>query len=317
MKLALNNILDAIGETPLVKLSKVSAASGVNVYAKVEYFNPGLSIKDRLAVKFLNEAERRGELKPDGVVIERTSGNMGTGLAIACAVKGYKFIAVMSEGNSVERRRMLTALGAELVLVPQAPGGKPGFVSGEDLELVEEKAKELTKELQAYRPNQFINTDGPKAHEETTGEEIWDQMGGRIDAFVAYVGSGGTFVGISRAMKKHSKNIKCFVVEPETAPYLAGGKIISTRHRIQGGGYAFKPPFWDQSLVDGFLTVSDEEAIKYAREMAKREGIFAGFSSGANVAASLKLKPYIGEGKNVVTTLPDSGLKYLSTDLYP
>lgn len=316
MKQAVNNILDAVGETPLVKLSKISVTNGINVYAKVEYFNPGLSIKDRLAVKFITEAEKNGKLKPGGVVIERTSGNMGTGLAIVCAVKGYKFVAVMSEGNSVERRRMLKALGAELVLVPQVPGGKPGFVSGEDLELVEERAKELTEKLNAYRPDQFINPDGPKAHEETTGEEIWTQMNGKIDAFVAYVGSGGTFIGVSRALKKHDTNIKCFVVEPETAPYLAGKKIKSTRHRIQGGGYAFKPPFWDDDLVDGYLTVSDEEAINYAREMAEREGIFAGFSSGANVAASLKLASIIGKGKNVVTILPDSGLKYLSTDLY-
>lgn len=317
MKRALNNILEAIGETPLVKLSKISATSSINIYAKVEYFNPGLSFKDRLAIKFITEAEKSGELKPGGTVIERTSGNMGIGLAIVCAVKGYKFIAVMSEGNSVERRKMLSAFGAEVVLVPQAPGGRPGFVSGEDLELVELKAKELTEKLHAYRPNQFTNPDGPKTHEETTGEEIWYQMDGEIDAFVGYVGSGGTFTGVSRVLKKHDRNVKCFVVEPETAPYLAGKNVTSTRHRIQGGGYAFKPPFWDESLVDGYLTVSDEEAITYAREMAKKEGIFAGFSSGANVAASLKLRSLVGEGKNVVTLLPDSGLKYLSTDLFP
>ncbi len=317
MKHALNNILEAIGETPLVKLSRISASGGINIYAKVEYFNPGLSFKDRLAVRFITAAEKSGSLQPGGTVIERTSGNMGIGLAIGCAVKGYKFIAVMSEGNSVERRRMLRALGAEVVLVPQAPGGKSGFVSGEDLELVELKAKELTEKLHAYRPNQFTNPDGPRTHEETTGEEIWTQMEGRIDAFVAYVGSGGTFTGVSRALKKHDKNVKCFVVEPDTAPYLAGKSVTSTRHRIQGGGYAFKPPFWDESLVDGYLTVSDEEAITYTREMARKEGIFAGYSSGANVAAALKLASLIGKGKNVVTLLPDSGLKYLSTDLFP
>ncbi len=316
MSLFYENILGAIGNTPLVKLSNISKGSGINIYAKIEYYNPGLSIKDRVAIKFIEEAEKSGKIKSGGTVIERTSGNMGTGLAIVCAVKGYKFIAVMSEGNSVERSRMLSALGAEVVLVPQAPGGKPGFVSGEDLDLVEIKTKELAKKLNAYRPDQFNNPDGAKAHEETTGQEIWSQTEGKIDAFVAYVGSGGSFVGTSRALKNHSKNVKCFVVEPETAPYLAGKKITSTRHRIQGGGYAFKPPFWDDSLVDGYLIVSDGEALASARDLAGKEGIFAGYSSGANIAASLKAAELLGKGSNVVTILPDSGLKYLSTDLF-
>jgi cysteine synthase A len=312
-----DNILGAVGNTPIVRLSRISKNSGIDVYAKIEYFNPGLSIKDRVAIKFIEEAEKSGKLKSGGTVIERTSGNMGTGLAIVCAVKGYKFIAVMSEGNSVERRRMLSALGAEVVLVPQAPGGKPGFVSGEDLDLVEVQTKELARKLNAYRPDQFNNPDGAKAHEETTGQEIWSQMGGSIDAFVTYVGSGGTFVGTSRALKNHNKNVKCFVVEPESAPYLAGKKIVSTRHRIQGGGYAFKPPFWDSSLVDGYLTVSDDEAMVAARNLARKEGIFAGYSSGANVAACLKTSEVLEKGSRVVTVLPDSGLKYLSTDLFP
>ncbi len=316
MKSVLNNILGAVGETPLVHLKKISERGKINVYAKIEYFNPGLSIKDRVAIKFIEEAEKNGKLRPGSTVIERTSGNMGTGLAIVCAVKGYKFIAVMSEGNSVERRRMLSALGAEVVLVPQAPSGKPGFVSGEDLELVETQTKELASKLNAYRPDQFNNPDGAKAHEETTGQEIWSQMDGKIDAFVTYVGSGGTFVGTSRALKNHNKNVKCFVVEPESAPYLAGKKILSTRHRIQGGGYAFKPPFWDNSLVDGYLTVSDEEAMNSARNLAAKEGIFAGYSSGANVAACLKTAEVLEKDSCVVTILPDSGLKYLSTDLF-
>ena len=311
-----HNILEAIGDTPLVKLSKISSESNLQVYAKIEYFNPGLSIKDRVAMYFIEDAEKNGLIKPGDTIIERTSGNMGTGLAIVCAVKGYKFVAAMSEGNSVERRRMLSALGAEVVLVPQAPGGKPGFVSGEDLQLVEEKTRELEKKLKAYRPDQFNNPNGPEAHEKTTGKEILEQTGGNIDAFVSYVGSGGTFVGIARALKSYNKKIKCFVVEPESAPYLAGKKIISTRHQIQGGGYAFKPPFWDESLVDGYLTVSDEEAIRTARQLATKEGIFAGFSSGANVAAALKTGEYLGGKGAVVTVLPDSGLKYLSTNLF-
>lgn len=316
MKDVKNGIIDTIGNTPLVWLKNISP-DGTRIYVKPEFYNPGLSIKDRVALRFIDEAEKQGIIKPGDTVVERTSGNMGTGLAIVCKAKGYKFVAVMSEGNSVERRRMLKSLGAEVVLVPQAPGGKPGFVSGEDLDLVEVKTKELIDELSAYRPDQFNNPDNARAHEFTTGEEIWAQAGGRIDAFVTYVGSGGTFVGISRALKKHDPNIKCYPLEPVDAPYLAGGEIKSTRHRIQGGGYAFKPEFWDESLVDGYLTVSDEEAMHTARELAEKEGIFAGFSGGANVAGALKLKEKVGKDGVVVTVLPDSGMKYLSTDLFP
>lgn len=311
-----SGILETIGNTPLVWLKNISP-KGIRIYVKPEFYNPGLSIKDRVALRFIEQAEKKGMIKPGDTVIERTSGNMGTGLAIVCRARGYRFVAVMSEGNSVERRRMLRSLGAEVVLVPQAPGGKPGFVSGEDLELVEIKTKELIEKLSAYRPDQFNNPDNAKAHEFTTGEEIWKQTGGKIDAFVAYVGSGGTFVGISTALKKHNRNIKCYPLEPVEAPYLAGGEIKSTRHRIQGGGYAFKPEFWDETLVDGYLTVSDEEAMKTAREMAEKEGIFAGFSGGANVAGAMKLKDVVGNDGVVVTVLPDSGMKYLSTDLYP
>ncbi|MDG6996882.1 MAG: cysteine synthase family protein [Nitrososphaerota archaeon] len=309
------SVLEAIGRTPLVSLSRISNRRGLRFHAKLEFYNPGLSVKDRVAKRLIEEAEEKNLIRPGDTVIERTSGNMGTGLALVCAVKGYRFVAVMSEGNSVERRKMLSAMGADVILVPQAPGGRPGFVSGEDLELVEQKTVVLKEELHAYRPDQFNNPEAARAHELTTGEEIWEQMEGKLDAFVAYVGSGGTFVGVSRALKKHDPSIKCYAVEPELAPYLAGGRVISTRHRIQGGGYAFKPKFWDERLVDGYLTVSDSEAIAAARMLAQREGIFAGFSAGANVAAIVKLGQDL-EGGDVVTIIPDSGLKYLSTDLF-
>lgn len=310
------SVIDTIGNTPLVRINHKSNAN-FNVYAKVESFNPGLSIKDRVALRLIESGEEKGLLKKGDTVIERTSGNMGTGLAIVCQSKGYRFIAVMSEGNSLERRRMLSAFGAEVILVPQAEGGKSGFVSGEDLALVEEKTVELTEEYSAYRPDQFNNPENARAHELTTGQEIWKQLGGSVSAFVSYVGSGGTFVGVSRALKKHDDAIKCFPIEPQGAPYLAGHEITSTRHRIQGGGYAFKPAFWDESLPDGFLTVTDDEAMKEARKLAAEEGIFAGFSSGANIAGASKLKDLLGGKGNVVTVLPDSGLKYLSTDLFP
>lgn len=310
-----NNILTTIGDTPLVWLQHFSTDS-IKIYAKLEYFNPGLSIKDRVACFLLEIAEKKGLIKPGkSIVIERTSGNMGIGLAIVCALKNYKFVAVMSEGNSIERRKMLEAFGAEVHLVPQAEGGQPGYVSGRDLNLVEIRVQELTDSLSAYRPDQFNNPDNPLAHELTTGEEIWKQMNGKIDAFVSYVGSGGTFTGISRALKKHRSEIRCYPVEPVGAPYLAGKPVISTKHRIQGGGYAFKPSFWDEKLADGYLTVTDDESIATVRKLARMEGIYAGISSGANVAAALKLDGIIGYGGRVVTILPDSGMKYLSTNI--
>jgi cysteine synthase A len=312
----LDSILEAIGRTPLVRLERVRRPDDLHVGAKVEFYSPGLSTKDRVALRFIEEAERAGRVRSDTPIIERTSGNMGIGLAIVCAVRGYRFVAVMSEGNSRERSKMLQALGAEVVLVPQAPGGRPGFVSGEDLALVEERTKELSKELGAYRPDQFNNPDNARAHELTTGEEIWEQTGGRLDAFVSYVGSGGTFVGVARALKRHDPKVQAFAVEPELAPFLAGKPVVSTRHRIQGGGYAHRAEFWDPALADGYLTVTDTEALTMARELAQREGILTGFSGGANVAAALKLNDLLGKEAFVVTLLPDTGLKYLSTDLF-
>lgn len=310
------NVLAAIGNTPLVHLKSVSTQD-INIYAKLESYNPGLSIKDRVALHLLEDAERTRLIRPGkAVIVERTSGNMGIGLAIASALKGYKFIAVMSEGNSIERRYLLKAFGAEIHLVPQAPGGKQGYVSGEDLQLVETRTKELARAADRYRPDQFNNPGNPRTHELTTGEEIWNQLDGKIDAFVSYVGSGGTFTGVATALKKHQLKIKCYPVEPEGAPYLAGEPVISTRHRIQGGGYAFKPQFWDESLVDGYLTVTDDESIEMVRKLARLEGICAGISSGANVVAALKLAGQIPKGSNVVTVLPDSGVKYLSEDLF-
>lgn len=311
------SILDAIGYTPLVALDRLAAGLPCRVLAKVEFYNPGGSIKDRVARAMIEAAEREGRLKPGMTVVELTSGNMGIGLAIVCAVKGYRFIAVMSEGNSVERRRMLRAFGAEVVLVPQAGGPRPGQVSREDLELVEQKTQELVRELQAFRPDQFRNLNSVLAHELTTGAEIWEQTGGRVDAFVAAVGTAGTFVGVARALKKRNPAIRCYALEPASAPFLAGGPITSTSHKLQGTGYAMVPPLWQPELCDGFLTATDDEAIETARALATREGIFAGFSSGANVAGALKLARELPAGSVIVTVLPDTGLKYLSTDLVP
>ena len=309
------SILSAIGNTPMVKLNR-TGCKNVEIYVKLEYYNPSFSIKDRIAIGMIEDAERKGIIKQGDYVIAKTSGNTGTGLAIACAVKGYRFMAVMSAGNTVEKAQMLKALGAEVVIVPQQPDEEPNTVSRRDNEAVERKTEELTEKLHAYRPNQYINPVNYLVHEYTTGNEIISQTDGNIDAFVAYVGTGGTFVGISSALKKFRSDIKCYPVEPESAQFLAGKPVITTRHKIQGGGHAIKPPYWDESLVDGYLSVSDEEAIFAARHMAATEGIFTGYSGGANVAAAMKLDETMNRGSIVVTVLPDSGLKYLSSDLY-
>lgn len=317
MKPLLSGIHEAIGETPLVELSRLVKSRGIEgrILAKAEYLNPGFSKKDRIARQIIEEAERDGSLRPGQTVVELTSGNTGTGLAIVCAVKGYRFIAVMSKGNSVERARMMRALGAEVVLVDQAPGSPPGQVSGEDLALVEKETERLVRELGAFRADQFHHTGNLHAHEHT-GEEIWEQSGGTVDAFVDFAGTGGTFAGCARALRKHKPDIRCYLVEPAGAAYLAGRPISNPNHRIQGGGYMMDLPLLDRELVTDYLSVTDDEAILAARDLARVEGIFAGFSSGANVAAAIKLLADREKGNTIVLTINDSGLKYLSTDLY-
>lgn len=304
-----------IGRTPVVELSRLSRGLKGTLYAKVEFVNPGLSKKDRIARQMVDDALADGRLKPGDTVVELTSGNTGTGLAIVCAVRGLRFVAVMSAGNSPERRRMMEAFGARVELVPQAPGSPPGQVSGGDLELVERRARELTRELGAFRADQFGNPSNVKAHEEGTAAELWAELGGKIDAFLDFVGSGGTFVGVARALKRRDPRLRCYAVEPAGAATLAGKPVSNASHRIQGGGYALKLPCWDPSLADGYLAVTDEEAMRGARELARTEGLFAGISSGANVAAALRLLRE-APGTRVAFTLNDSGLKYLSTDLW-
>ncbi|HHV63457.1 MAG TPA: cysteine synthase family protein [Firmicutes bacterium] len=315
----LSGIHEAIGQTPLVELSRLARRWQVEgrILAKLEYLNPGFSKKDRIALQIIEEAEKSGALKPGQAVVEVTSGNTGTGLAIVCTVKGYPFAAVMSKGNSPERVRMIQALGGEVILVDQAPGARPGYVSGEDLALVEEKAKTVARERKAFLADQFNNEANVRAHEYHTGEEIWRQSGGGVDAYVDFVGTGGTFAGCARALKKHNPNIHCYIAEPAAAPYLSGGPVTCPDHKIQGGGYSRDLPLLAKDLVDGYVTVTDEEAVQAARDLARIEGIFAGFSSGANVAAARTLLMGREKGKSIALTINDCGLKYLSTDLYP
>lgn len=313
------SILGAIGRTPAVWLDRLVAARGLGgrILAKLDYLNPGFSKKDRAALGIIEAAQASGALAPGQVVVELTSGNMGTGLAIVCAVKGHPFVAVMSRGNSAERARMMAALGAEVVLVDQAPGGRPGAVSGADLALVEAEAARITAARGAFRADQFRHPGNAAAHEATTGPEIWEQAEGRLDAFADFAGSGGGYAGTIRALKARDAAIRGYLVEPAGAAVLAGGRLSDPAHPIQGGGYAMADLAQLRGApVDGYLAVTGEEARQAARDLARIEGIFGGFSGGANTAAALRLLEGPHAGGRVAVVICDSGLKYLSTDLW-
>lgn len=315
-----SSVLNAIGNTPIVDLHRlVQNTKGLRgrILAKAEFLNPGYSKKDRIAIQMIEEAESSGLLKSGQTVIELTSGNTGTGLAIVCAVKGYPLYVVMSKGNSPERARMMKALGAHVVLVDQAPGSPPGQVSGESLALVEKETEWLTKRFGAFRADQFHLDGNWRAHYLHTGKEIVEQTGGKFDAFCDFVGSGGSFAGVSKALRERNPKTKCYIVEPESAAVLAGKRAANPDHKIQGGGYSMTDlEFLKGIKPDGYLQVSNEEAIDAARRLAAEEGLFAGFSSGANVAAAINLLRGDLKGKTIIVLLCDSGLKYLSTDLW-
>ncbi len=307
---------DAIGNTPLVELSRLTKDIDGRILAKMDYLNPGYSKKDRIALQIIEDAESKGLLKPGQTVVELTSGNTGTGLAIVCGIKGHHFVAVMSKGNSMERARMMSALGAEVVLVDQLPDSTPGQVSGGDLELVERETQRIVEERDAFRADQFRLEGNFRAHYLHTGPEIIRQAG-TFDAFCDFVGTGGTFAGCAAAFKEHDPTISCFIVEPEGTPILAGKPVTNPNHKIQGGGYSMEDlPLLREEHIDGYLTASNEEAIEMARALAKKEGVFAGFSSGANIAAAVKLLETDFVDKTIVVIMNDSGLKYLSTDLW-
>lgn len=310
-------MLDVIGNTPLIELSRISAGVDGRILMKLEYLNPGFSKKDRAALRIVEEAEESGDLHPGQTVIELTSGNMGTGLAIVCAVKGYPFIAVMSKGNSPERARMMRALGAEVVLIDQCPDSRPGEVSGDDLKLVEGQTIRLAIERKAFRADQFERKGNLRAHYHGTAAEIWRQCDGQLEAFCDFAGSGGTFAGCAKYFKEQNPDIQCFVVEPEGAAALAGEAVTSPQHPIQGGGYAMPGlSQLDDATADGFLQVSSADARDCARRLAQQEGIFAGYSTGANLAAALQLLRGPMPGASIAIIACDSGLKYLSTDLW-
>ena len=311
------SIAGAIGQTPLVELSRITANIDGRILSKLEYLNPGFSKKDRAALRIIEEAEESGDLQPGQTVLELTSGNMGTGLAIVCAVKSYPFIAVMSKGNSPERARMMKAFGAEVVLVDQCPDSRPGEVSGEDLKLVDEQAIRLTKERNAFRADQFSLKGNLRAHYYGTAPEIWKQCNGDLNAFCDFAGSGGTFAGCTKFFKEKNPDIQCYAVEPYGAAALSGDDVTTPDHPIQGGGYSMPELAQLEGITaDGYLSVSPREAIDCTRRLAREEGIFAGFSSGANLAAALQLLAGPLPGATIAIVACDSGLKYLSTDLW-
>lgn len=306
MGLERRGILSTIGDTPLVKLYTVVPAGAATVWVKVEARNPGGSVKDRIGRAMLAAAREQGMFTwGTTTIVEPTSGNTGIGLALAAAVGGNRIILTMPESMSVERRRLLAALGAELELTPAADGMSGAI----------ERAEQLVAELDdAYMPNQFQNPANPTAHEETTGPEIWRQTQGRIDAFVAGVGTGGTLTGVGRFLRAHRGGVRLIAVEPAGSPVLSGGE--RGPHGIQGIGAGFCPPVLDFSLVDRVLTVTDEQAMTMARRLAAEEGIFCGISSGAAAHAAVEVAREMGDGHEVVTLLPDTGERYLSTALF-
>lgn len=299
----INNILEAIGNTPLVKINKLNNTSN-NIYVKLESMNPLSSVKDRAALYMIEEAEKKGKLKPNSTIIEPTSGNTGIGLAYISVIKGYNCILVMPESMSIERRKLLKALGATIEL-SDASKGMQGAI---------DRANEIKKEIKdSFMPSQFDNEDNPLAHYMTTAREIYNDLDGNIDYFISAVGSSGTIMGCSRYFKEKNKDIKIVAIEPKSSPLISKGE--SHPHKIQGIGANFIPSLFDNSLVDQILCVSDEDAINYSKRLSREEALLVGISSGAAFCGALEIAKKVNN-KNIVVLFPDSGERYLSTKLF-
>lgn len=298
-------ITELIGETPLVRLNRLSPEDGATIYVKVESFNPGGSVKDRICLNMINEAERQGRLKPGGTIVEPTSGNTGIGLALISAVRGYKLILVMPESMSMERASLLSSYGAQLVLTAAWEGMKGSIKEAESI---------IAQNPSYFMPDQFSNAANPAMHRQTTAVEIWQALDGRLDAFVAAVGTGGTITGCGEVFKERNPKIKVMAVEPAGSPVLSGGD--PGPHKIQGIGAGFIPKVLNRSILDGVMTVTDDEAYQTAKLLAKKEGLLVGISAGANVFAAQKVAKELGPGKTVVTVLPDTGERYISIEKY-
>ncbi|GAB6523685.1 cysteine synthase A [Bacillus cereus] len=298
------SVSELIGKTPIVKLNRIVESESADIYLKLEFMNPGSSVKDRIALAMIEDAEKKGLLKEGDTIIEPTSGNTGIGLAMVAAAKGYNAILVMPETMSIERRNLLRAYGAELVLTP-GPEGMGGAIR---------KATELAKEHGYFIPQQFKNQSNPEIHRLTTGPEIIEQMGDQLDAFIAGIGTGGTITGAGEVLKEAYKDIKIYAVEPADSPVLSGGK--PGPHKIQGIGAGFVPETLDVEVYDEIIQVKTEQAFEYARRVAKEEGILVGISSGAVIYAATEVAKKLGKGKKVLVIIPSNGERYLSTPLY-
>jgi len=299
-----NSITDLIGQTPVVKLNRITDENSAEVYLKLEFMNPGSSVKDRIALAMIEAAEKQGKLKSGDKIVEPTSGNTGIGLAMVAAAKGYKTILVMPDTMSLERRNLLRAYGAELVLTPGSEGMRGAI----------RKAEELAEEHGYFMPQQFKNEANPEIHRVTTGREIVEQMGDQLDAFVAGIGTGGTITGAGDVLREKYPGIKIYAVEPADSPVLSGGK--PGPHKIQGIGAGFVPDILNTEIYDGVITVKTEDAFQAARLAAREEGILGGISSGAAIHAALKVAKELGKGKKVLAIIPSNGERYLSTALY-
>lgn len=300
-----NNILETVGRTPLVRINKLNNA-GANIFAKLEYFNPGGSVKDRVGIAMIEDAEKQQILQPGGLIIEPTSGNTGIGLALAAAVKGYKLILTMPDTMSIERRKLLQSYGAEIILTPGIEGMQGAI--NKALELKEKNPNSII-------PQQFCNPSNPAIHYQTTAQEIWEDIDGEIDAFVAGVGTGGTISGVAEFLKEKKSDVKIFAVEPDVSRVLSGGQAAP--HKLQGIGANFVPEVCRVDLIDEVIGVSAEDAGKSAIEAAKQEGLLIGISGGAALFAALELSKKVEwKGKNIVVLLPDNGERYLSTWLF-
>lgn len=303
MKVA-NSVSELIGQTPIVKLNRLVDEDSAEVYVKLEFMNPGSSVKDRIGLAMIEAAEKDGTLKSGDTIVEPTSGNTGIGLAMVAAAKGYKAILVMPETMSMERRNLLRAYGADLVLTP-GPEGMGGAIR---------KAEELAKENGYFMPQQFKNIANPEVHRLTTGPEIVEQMGDQLDAFISGIGTGGTISGAGSVLKENYPNIKICAVEPADSPVLSGGK--PGPHKIQGIGAGFVPDTLNTEVYDEVIQVTNDQAFEYARRMGREEGILVGISSGAAVYAALQTAKKLGKGKKVLAIIPSNGERYLSTPLY-